>query len=209
MLSTVSLLLATSLVLALPGCISARRAVVAEALAEAGQQEQGTKVAWVEGNGTAKELAFLADPEGQWATTATASSTYADVHGVDDFSPMQATGAPDAHKFAADERSWRPEKENLGYEWLELSYEIAVHARSVRIREVHGCGSVVMVQLKDTEGRYHVKWKGRDKVHFVITWLVLDFPETDYLVDGVKVTLDTTLVGHWKHFDAVQLVGSP
>jgi hypothetical protein len=204
-------MVALSIVLAgvlLGGCLLVDHSRVQRAMEVAGAQESGTRAVWVRGGLTSSERAFIAQPDGQWAVSATASSTYADVHGVEASSPMQVTGAPDTSSFAADDRAWRPLLENGGYEWLELTYARAVHARSVRIREVHGCGTVVMVQLKDADGNYHVKWKGHDRPNMFITWLALDFPPTQYLVNGVKVTLDTTLVSHWKHFDAVQLVGS-
>ncbi|GEM_PF-5614629 len=42
-----------------------------------------------------------------------------------------------------------------------------------------------------------------------ITWLALEFPPTPYLVDMVRVTMDTTLAYQWKMIDAVRLDGAP
>lgn len=190
------------------GCTSDKRAEVGRVIKKAGDQEPGTKVSWVK-EGTKGEKEIIDDPQGQWAAGATASSSYSENSGTINMAPRQATGAPDVQLLSLAGEGWGPSRENAGYEWLELTYEIPVHATGIKIRETHSCGCVVMVQLKDTNGKYHLKWAGDDRLILKINWLILDFPATGYLTDTVRVTLDTTLVENWKTIDAVQLVGEP
>lgn len=191
------------------GCFPDQRGRVNQVIGEAGKQDHGTVASWVKGGGTAKEALITSSPDGQWASSARASSSMGHVPYMPKATPEKATGPPDVPEFRVDIRAWGPAKENAGYEWIEFKYLKPVRATGVRIRETNGCGSVVMVQLTDTDGKYHTKWKGKDKGNLFITWLVLEFPPTSYLVDTVRVTMDTTLSYHWKMIDAVQLNGTP
>jgi hypothetical protein len=48
------------------------------------------------------------DPDGQWATEATASSSYNDAQGDASWSPKQTTGVPDVDKYSDDGHAWAP-----------------------------------------------------------------------------------------------------
>lgn len=196
------------------GCLGGRPAGVEAVLSEAGEPEPGTTAAWVRGRkeahrATAAEERIISTPEGQWAVGAEASSSLGDISTRPGWTPEEATGAPDVPGMGVANRAWGPANENAGYEWLVLSYAVPVKATAVRIRQVNGSGSVVLVELEDTDGRHHVKWKGEDKPKEYVVWLVLEFPETKYRVNAVRITLDTTAVAHWKLIDAVQLEGQP
>jgi hypothetical protein len=204
----VVLVLLTSLA-ALSGCVSKGQALVRQKLSQAGQVERGTTASWVRGGFTAGEKKIVEDPNGQWAVTALASSSFGDVSYRTGWTPSDACGPPNVPSLSNSPEAWGPSNENYGYEWLDLSYATPVHATGVRIKEVQAVGCIVIVEIKDTTGKYHVKWKGADKKERFISWLVLDFPATDYLTDGVKITLDTTICPNWKEIDAVQLQGTP
>jgi hypothetical protein len=62
----------------------------------------------------------------------------------------------------------------------------------------------------EADGTGHFVWKGRDPNAYApkqIGWFVVRFPKTPYLVQRVRVTLDTPAAKGWKQIDAVQLVG--
>jgi len=207
-------LLLAALLVTLSGCSNPGKTIVSQKLKEAGDPEPGTQASWVRGqdqNGaqTPGEREIVLDPDGRWAISATASSTFGDVAPHPGFTPAVVCGPVDVPAISFDRRAWAPLRENYGYEWLELLYETPVYATGVRIRETWAPGAVVMVHLKDTNGGYHLKWKDKERTPPYINWLVLDFPTTDYLVNGVRVTLDTTLCAHFNQFDTVQLVGQP
>lgn len=196
------------IVFAIPGCGSQGKAEVERVLEEAGEPEPGTSASWLEDPTPEEEEAICDNPNGQWAMHATASSELGGTITRPGWAALEAVGEPDVPAKGVDGRAWSPRSENAGYEWIELTYWRPVHATGIRIREIHASGTVVMVELKDLDGDYRVKWKGTDKKSDYLIWLILDFPRTEYLTDVVRVTLDTTLETNYKEIDAVQLVGS-
>jgi hypothetical protein len=148
------------------------------------------------------------DPDGQWAVSATASSSYNDAKGSDNWSPQQAAGAPDVDNYGDNGKAWAPKTPDGGIEWLDLTYAKPVHAREVRVRESAGSGAVIKVELFDPAGTAHTVWQGNDPTK-ELNYLELKFAPTDYLANRVKITLATNIVPGWNEIDAVQLVGKP
>lgn len=154
-------------------------------------------------NDEAKPKGILADENGQWATTATATSEY----GADSWAAKQATGKPNVDVFGDNSSAWAPLEKNKGAETLELSYAKAVYALGVRVHETYGVGTITKVELKDAKGAYHTIWEGTDPLTD-IGYLQAPVEKTDYWVNGVKLTFDTTKsANEWAEVDAVQLVG--
>jgi hypothetical protein len=148
------------------------------------------------------------DADGQWASEATASSSYNDAQGDAGWSPKQATGAPDVDKYSDDQHAWAPKTQDGGIEWLDLKYLRPVHASEVRVRESLGSGAVIKVELFDEAGAAHTVWQGVDPTK-ELNYLILKFKSTEYRVNRVKVTLATNVIPGWNEIDAVQLVGKP
>ena len=148
------------------------------------------------------------DPDGQWASEATASSSYNDAQGDAGWSAKQATGAPDVDRYSDDSHAWAPKTQDGGIEWLDLKYLKPVHASEVRVRESMGSGAVIKVELFDEAGAAHAIWQGVDPTK-ELNYLILKFKPTEYKVGRVKVTLATNVIPGWNEIDAVQLVGKP
>lgn len=158
------------------------------------------------------EQVLLEDPNGQWATAARASSTYATLIKSDtnDRTPEAATGAPDAQSTGYESLGWQPEKDSAGIEWLELDYANPVHATAVRVRQINAPGAIIRIELIDEAGARHTVWQGRDDTAYEsnqIGWLERTFDRTDYKAKGVRLTLATNAVSGHESIDAVQLVG--
>ncbi len=147
------------------------------------------------------------DPNGQWAITATASSSYNDAQGTADWSANQATGAPNVDKYADDGKAWTSKTADSGIEWLDLKYPKPVHASEVRVRESCGSGAVVKIEVFDEQGTAHAVWQGNDPTKD-LNYLIATFPKTTFKTARVKVTLATNVVPGWNEIDAVQLVGT-
>jgi hypothetical protein len=152
------------------------------------------------------------DPDGQWATQATASSTYATVIGNfdGDWKPEAAVGAPDAADNIATGKGWSPAQQNAGIEWLELKYARPVAASAVRVRLIAAPGAIVKVELIDESGARHTVWEGRDDGTYTsgeINWFERHFDPTPYKANGVRLTLATNAIDDRTYLDAVQLVG--
>ena len=146
------------------------------------------------------------DPNGQWATDASASSSYNDAKGDDGWSAMQVTGAPNVEHYGDDGKAWAPKVADGGIEWLDLKYAKAVNATEIRIRESCGSGAVIQVELFDEQGIPHKIWHGTDPTQ-ELNYFVLKVPPTNYKTNRLKITLATNAVPGWNEIDAVQLVG--
>jgi hypothetical protein len=147
------------------------------------------------------------DPNGQWAISASASSSYNDAQGAAQWSANQATGAPNVEKYGDDGRAWTSKTPDSGIEWLELKYPKPVHATDVRVRESCGSGAVIKIEVYDEQGGAHAVWQGNDPTT-ELNYLIVKFPKTTFKTDRVKVTLATNVVPGWNEIDAVQLVGT-
>ncbi len=156
------------------------------------------------------EQEIASDPKGQWATTATASSTFSDAQGEDGYSAWQATGAPNVEHFSDARQSWASKDADKGVEWLQVGFAKPVHATALRIRQSFGPGAIIQVELLDDKGGRHAVFSGTDETKYpgnTITWFKPEFEKTGYLVTGARITLATNAVSGWNEIDAVQLVG--
>lgn len=152
--------------------------------------------------------AILADTNGQWAVSATASTTYNDATGDASWSAQQATGAPNVTKYADSAYAWAPKEKNKGIVTLELTYADPVYATNVRIFENLGSGATTKVELKDIDGVYHEAWTGTDPTEG-LNYLQVNLSQRSYKSNTVRITLDTTKSpAEWVEVDAVQLVGT-
>lgn len=148
------------------------------------------------------------DPAGQWATSATAGSQY----GKNQYSPAQATGAPNVTVAGNSPDAWCPANKTSGTDWLEVTFARPVHATEVRVRQNDAPGAVAQIEALEPNGTSHVWWAGVDPVVAPATrdivWFAVRVPKTDYLVAKVKITLNLASGPGWKEIDAVQLVGT-
>ena len=147
------------------------------------------------------------DPQGQWASGATASSSYGDAKEQERYSPWQATGPPNVDQESDSPAAWTSKSADAGMEWIELTFPNPVHATALRVRESDGAGSIVRVELFEENGTIHNLWTGTDPTKG-LNYFVLTFPKTPYKTNHVKVMLATNLIQGWNEIDAVQLVGT-
>jgi hypothetical protein len=155
------------------------------------------------------EQAMADDPKGQWAATATASSTYGKAKDKAGFSAWQATGAPNVSQRRDDPNSWTPAEANAGIEWLEVTFARPVHATEIRVRQNFNPGAIIKVELIDDKGVKQTVFEGADERKYDewTWWFTQGFPKTANLVTGAKITLATNAVAGWNQIDAVQLIG--
>lgn len=128
-------------------------------------------------------------------------------NGISDWSAMKATGAPDTKNINEDSvTAWASRNPDGGTEWLELGYDPAMHAHTVRIHEVQNAGAVSEILAIDESGGRHLLWKGEDptKVPGVFE---ITFATTPYKVKGLRISLETSRTPGWNEIDAVELVG--
>lgn len=119
--------------------------------------------------------------------------------------PRQATGPPDAVPGSDDPRAWASRQPDAGAEWLELGFAGAQRASAVRIHQVNVGGAVVEVVALEPGGAAHTLWRGRSDAR--VGRFEIRFPTTPYLVQGLRIVLDTRLAAGWNEIDAVELIG--
>lgn len=163
--------------------------------------DEGTKIAVTESE-------VLAEPNGHWAVSATASTTYSST-ATGDWSASKVIGKPDVLAYGDDVRAWAPAEKGKGLEWVETAYDGAYNATGVRVRENSGSGALTKIELKDkATGSYHEVWSGNDDT-VGLNCFAINFTKTNYKTDTVKLTFDTSKVpDEWVEIDAVQLVGT-
>jgi hypothetical protein len=154
-----------------------------------------------------KQDAIKHDPNGEWAISATASSSYNDAQGQASWSPNQATGEPNVDNYADDGHAWTSKTPDGGIEWLDLTYPKPVYASEVRVRESCGSGAVIKIEVYDEGSVAHTVWAGNDPTTG-LNYLMVKFNKTPYKTARVKVTLATNVIPGWNEIDAVQLVGT-
>ena len=141
----------------------------------------------------------------QWAVAAAASSEYGDP----DWAAFQATGTPDVNACGDYPKSWAPSGSSTR-EWLALTYAVPVHVTQVNIYQTYNPDQVVKVELIDSGANYHEVYTAQPAERDCPFVLNVPVPRTDYLVTGVRITIDQSVLDlGWNEIDAVELVGVP
>ena len=153
---------------------------------------------------------YISDANAQWATSATASSSFGDAadkpaDSHDPSTPWQATGAVNGD-------SWTNNQQDIGFDWLQLDYAKPVSATEVRaVLDENGVKSITRVELIGADGAAHTVWSGTSDVakdeRGSRTWFVRRFDATPYPVKSVKLTFANAVASGYMNVDAVQLVG--
>ncbi|HSG43067.1 MAG TPA: hypothetical protein VLA72_07920 [Anaerolineales bacterium] len=139
----------------------------------------------------------------QWAIFALASSEYDNP----DWSAFQATGAPESTECEDAPNAWASAESN-GVDWLELLYEIPVYPDQINIYQNNLPDQVVEVEVIDPNLNYYTVYTGEPSVTDCPYVLTIDITDLDFLVTGVKITVDQSILdSSWNEIDAVELVG--
>jgi len=143
----------------------------------------------------------------QWATTAEASSEYS----PDDYSAMQATGAPNVDVCEENPMAWASLAEDTE-EYLVLHYETPVNPTELVIYQSHNPSQIVEIQFMDTSGETWVLWYGDPEIVSSCpdVWTHTVELEEVFYTDTVVLWVDQSVLGiGWAEIDAVELVGYP
>lgn len=142
-------------------------------------------------------------PVEQWASSASASSEF----GTSSWTAEQATGEPDTADCGDRSTAWASWGTTT-VEWLQLNYTTPVYATEVVIYMTYNPSYVVLVELIDTDGNLHSVYNAAPETKPCPYEMSVSFPQTDYLVTGVVITIDQSTLGSWNEIDAVQLIGA-
>lgn len=141
----------------------------------------------------------------QWASSATASSTY---HPSGGFSAAQATGPPDVYPHYGDNgNAWASLTADGGREWLQLDYAQPVFVSGFRVYETFSPGAIDSIYLRrHDDGSLHLVYAATPS-RLTLAGRVLNdtIATTGHLVDGVRITLASDVVPTWNEIDAVAI----
>jgi parallel beta-helix repeat protein len=144
--------------------------------------------------------------DGQWATNVIGFSSQ---FSTTSYSAAQALGVPNTLTYGDATTAWAPSTANAGTEFISLGFATPVFSDGIIVRETLGNGFVTKVELIDMADVLHTVFSGVDPsaigtpVEFQINW-----PRTDYLVKGAKITINTSLRTTYEEVDAVRLLST-
>ena len=155
--------------------------------------------------GTPPPVASGGEPLVQWASSATASSMY----GPDAWSATQATGEPDTSQYGDRATAWAPSGADIGPQWIELGYDVAVRPTEIVIWESSGAGFVTRVEAVDlATGDWVTLFEGIDGSPDFLVGFSPPLETIEVVTDRLRITIDTDVPG-WNEIDAVALIGVP
>lgn len=152
---------------------------------------------------------YMNDPKAQWASGAKASSTFGD----EGKSGPADSNLPKNTLGKVDGNTWTNNHQDIGFDWLETSYDKPVSANEVRVVFEGGSGveAISKIELQDPSGNWVTVWTGvSEQKHDSRgrrTWFVRSFEKTPFKTKTVRISLANNLERGYKVVDAVQLVG--
>lgn len=150
-----------------------------------------------------------ADPNGQWAVSATATTSYGPSPETG-WSAKQATGAPDVTPDTCGDigEAWASAQRNT-VDTLTLTYAKAVVPTGINVWETFNPGAIVKVTVSDGGAQSKVVYESTPK-KVTECPRVLKIPVTgvSFAVNTVAITVDQTQEQDWAEIDAVELVGT-
>ena len=141
----------------------------------------------------------------QWADSVIDFSSQ---YSTGSWSAQQVLGEPNTFDYGDRSTAWTASSSNGTIEFLTVGFDTPVFATAAMVRETYGNGFVTKVEVLDLMDEYHEVWSGEDPslpgtpVNFKV-----DFSKTSFLVQGLRVTIDTDHSTVWEEIDAIQLEG--
>jgi thiol-disulfide isomerase/thioredoxin len=122
------------------------------------------------------------------------------------WSPEQATGAPDTNKAGDLPTAWASLNPDAGPEWLQVEFAKPTEIAEVRIRETFNPGAITKVEAISADNKGTVIWEGTAEAKPAPSDMVVK-PQSAVVSNKIKIHLDTTRVPGWNEIDAVELLG--
>jgi len=149
---------------------------------------------------------YINDPHAQWATSASASSTFGDDRGT------AAEGNQASNVIGpVDGKNWTNNHQDIGFDWLQVGFDKSVFATEIRVVFLAGAETVTKLEVQDAQGQWVTVWSGLSDVKTDDrgdrTWFVHKFDKTKTPTKAARVTIANNVEHNYKVVDAVQLVG--
>ena len=118
------------------------------------------------------------------------------------WSPQNALGAPDAREGADDPKAWATRLADAGPEWLEVTFGAPIDAQALHLHQTFNPGAVTRIEAQTPNGPVAL-WSGAEASKATLWRLNLPKP---FLIDRVRIHLDTRRVAGWNEIDALGLL---
>jgi Zn-dependent metalloprotease len=126
------------------------------------------------------------------------------------WSADQILGPPNTFNYGDFSTSWGAASKNGSLEFIIVGFTTPIFATGATIRETYGNGFVYRIDAIQKNKKTNMVWKGTDSSQpstiseFKPTW-----PQTDYLVTGLKIYVDTNHnLSAWEEIDSILLHGT-
>ena len=124
-----------------------------------------------------------------------------------DWSPAQATGAPDAAGGTDSVKAWASASSDGQAEWLTLDYANAVVPKQIDVYESYCPGALSKITVFTEQGKEVEVWSGVDPTPRGSAQGVSHIPvNVNVKTQRLKLYLDSQLVSGWNEVDAVALI---
>jgi hypothetical protein len=144
-------------------------------------------------------------PIRQWASSASASSEF----GSSDWSAQQAVGEPNTAACGDQITAWASADYD-GVDWLDVGFATPVVPTQINIHESYTPGSIIKVEVRDTDGTFHTVWEDTpNSVSQCPRVFTVNVSNIDFKVTSVLISVDQSVLADWDEIDAVELVGTP
>jgi len=124
-----------------------------------------------------------------------------------DWSPEQATGAPDTLSAGDFPTAWASLQPDGTQEWLEVTFAKPVEVAEVRIRETFNPGAISKIEAVAADQKETVLWEGKANAMQAPADMVVK-PANSIRSQRIKIHVDSNRVPGWNEIDAVELVGT-
>ena len=124
-----------------------------------------------------------------------------------DWSPEQATGAPDTLSAGDFSTAWASLQPDGTQEWLEVTFAKPVEVAEVRIRETFNPGAISKIEAVAADQKETVLWEGKANAMQAPADMVVK-PANSIRSQRIKIHVDSNRVPGWNEIDAVELVGT-
>ncbi len=129
------------------------------------------------------------------------------------WSANQVLGPPNVFPAYGDiGQAWAAETSDGQREFLELYYSHAVAVEQINIYETYNPGAVDSIYLRDvSSGNWHLVWSDSAQAPDppdVSRIFTIDIPRTNYLVDAIRIAVNSPAISSWNEIDAVQLAAT-
>ena len=149
---------------------------------------------------------------GQWASTLIDFSTQYDAI-LPSYGAIQTLGPSNVVAYGDSIFAWAPSEADDGLQHVTVGVDTHVHATGVVVRESYNNGFVVLIEVVRVDNVLIEVWpldtgQTDNTPPNVIADFTATWPETPYLVKGVRVTIDTThVLDDWEEIDSIRLLG--